>query len=465
MNFWKKLSFIGVLEEMDFRLARRVILSNQFAFIIALLTLVFMTAYATRNNFDFIPFIVLLLIATVIWICNYAGLTRLSRLVTSLTPAAGLLFMNVSLKFGDPAKIDILHYATPRMLILGSIVLPFTMFTPFEKRYVWTAVFVILGLAFGYDLIHETAGVDYQAIGLKNNFYGVIYEDMVVLAVMILLSAGFMFNLGNQYDQKTQKLLTDALEQTDQLKRNEEDMKKTMQELGEARKKDDERNWVSKGLTEMVAILQSGEESAKMFDRMLVALIRYSGMNQGALFVVDQDESGETLLRMTSCYAYDRKKFLEKTISPGAGLLGQTYLEGERCYLKEVPADFVHITSGLGEATPKHVVIVPMKTNKKVEGLFELASFQPMEAHHFELFDKIAETLASFVSNNRVNDKTKILLEKAQIMSEELKASEEEMRQNMEELTATQEAMARKEQEYQERIEALEKELSEARVA
>jgi hypothetical protein len=343
------------------------------------------------------------------------------------------------------------------MLILGSAVLPFTMFTPPEKKYVWAAVATILILAFGYDFIHSVAGVDYQSLGLKNNFYGVIYEDLAVLAVMVLLSSGFMFSLGNQYDLKNESLLNDALTQTEELKRNEEKISRTMIELEESRKKDEQRNWVSKGVTEIVTVLQSGEETQSIMDKILCLLVKYAGMNQGALFITEENESGEIALRMASCYAYDRKKFFEKTIDTGAGLVGQVYLEGELCYLKEVPPDFIKITSGLGEATPGYIVIVPMKTNKKVEGLFELASFSPMEDHHFELFDKLGETLASFISGNRVNEKTRSLLEKAQTMSEELKANEEVMRQNLEELTATQEAMTRKEREYQERIAELER--------
>jgi hypothetical protein len=457
LNLWKQLSRIGVSDDMDFRLMRRVILSNQFALLIAALTLGFMAVTITRDNFNFVPFLILLFIASAIWISNAMGLTRLSRLITSLTPAIGLLFMNVSLKFGDPTKIDILHYATPRMLILGSAVLPFTMFTPFEKRYVWTAVIAILTMAFGYDVLHAAFDVDYKSLGISNNFYGVIYEDMIVLAIMILLSSGFMFNMGYQYDQKTQKLLDDALQQTEQLKRKEEEMIKTLSELEVSRKKDDARNWVSKGVNEMIGILQAGEDMSKIYDKLLSSLVKYTDMNQGAFFIVEEDEeTGESSLKLVSCYAYDRKKFIEKRIGAGDGLLGQAFMEGEINYLRDIPPDFVRITSGLGEATPRHLAIIPVKTNRKVEGLFELASFKALDEHHFELFNKLGETLAAYISNNRVNERTKILLQKAQVMSEELKANEEEMRQNMEELTATQEAMTRKEQEYQDRISELE---------
>jgi predicted nucleic acid-binding Zn-ribbon protein len=95
-----------------------------------------------------------------------------------------------------------------------------------------------------------------------------------------------------------------------------------------------------------------------------------------------------------------------------------------------------------------------------VEAVLELASFHEMEEHHLELLDKLSESLGTFISNSKVNDRTRRLLQQAQTMSEELRANEEEMRQNLEELTATQEALSRKEREYQDRIAHLEEELS-----
>lgn len=455
----KRLFRLGASYDMDFRLTKRIILSNQFAFLIAFLTVVFMAISAFRANFNFIPFLVLLFIVSGIWFFNFTGLTRLSRLITCLTPAIGLLFMNLSLKFGDPSSVDILHYATPRMLILGSVVMPFTIFTPSEGRYMITAVVTILAVAFGYDFIHVLAGVDHESLGIKNDFYSIIYEDLVVLAIMILVSSGFMFSLGHQYDQKSQRLLDEALSQTEQLKHKEETMKKTLEELETSRKKDEERSWVSKGLAEMIAVLQSGEQTEKMFDKIIAYLVRYAGFNQGAFFITEEKESNEVVLKMISCYAYDRKKFEEVTVNAGTGILGQAFLEGTRSYLKQVPRDYVRITSGLGEATPGHLVIVPMKINNKVEGMMEFASFKPMEERHFELLEKLGESMASYVSNNRVNERTKVLLERAQIMSQELRENEEEMRQNLEELTATQEALARKEKEYQQRIKELEEQV------
>ena len=167
--FWKSISRLGISENTDFRLGSRIILSNQFGLVIALLTSIFMVLAIIGGNFNLLPFISLLVITGSIWFLNAANLTRISRLITSIIPAAGLFALNLSVKFGPPGSVDILHYATPRMIIIGSSVLPFTMFTSGERRYVVMAVLFILLLSFGNDPVHTLLGVDYQSLGIINN--------------------------------------------------------------------------------------------------------------------------------------------------------------------------------------------------------------------------------------------------------------------------------------------------------
>lgn len=458
-TLWQQWVQLGTSDDTDFRLRGRIILSNQFSVFIALITTAFMVIFLLRSQFNVGTFIIMLMIAGSISVFNYLGMTRLSRLITCLTPALGFFLVNFSRKVIDPATVDILHYATPRMLILSSLVLPYTMFTQAEKSYVVGSILFIVLLTFGYDFIHQWAGVDIESLGIEAPAYSVIYEDLIVMTILIVIASSFTFRLGNRYDLHNQKILHDALRQAEQLRQNEEAMKKSLDELGEARKKDEERSWVSKGLADMISILQSGDSSEMIFDTLISSLVRFTDLNQGALFVVDTTESGEKVVRLMSCFAYNRKKYVEINLAPGQGLLGQAYLDGETTYLTEVPADHFKITSGLGEATPRHLLIVPMKINNTVEGLMEFASFAPIESRHIELFEKLGENIASFIANNRSNEQTKHLLERAQSLSAEMRENEEELRQNLEELQATQEAVARKEKEYQDRIAELEDEI------
>lgn len=206
-----------------------------------------------------------------------------------------------------------------------------------------------------------------------------------------------------------------------------------------------ERSWVNEGLAKFVEILRSRNNDTlkSLSESILQSLVSYMQANQGALFLLDDDNPDEPFLEMTACYAYGRKKHLQKKLSVGEGLAGQAVLEKETIYLKEVPEDFVKITSGLGEATPRNILVVPLKLDEKVYGVVEIASFSLFKKYQIEFVEKLGESIASTISGVRANDKTKALLAETQSQAEEMRAQEEEMRQNMEELSSTQEEMQR----------------------
>ncbi len=162
------------------------------------------------------------------------------------------------------------------------------------------------------------------------------------------------------------------------------------------------------------------------------------------MFILNEDNETNKYLDLVACYAFERKKYMSRQVSLGDGLVGQCFLEGERIYLTEVPHEYVSITSGLGGATPNAVLLMPLKVNDTIFGVLELATFTRYEEFEIELVEKLAESIASTISTVRVNESTRILLERTQQQAEEMRAQEEEMRQNMEELEATQEEMRRK---------------------
>jgi PAS domain S-box-containing protein len=208
---------------------------------------------------------------------------------------------------------------------------------------------------------------------------------------------------------------------------------------------DRKRNWATTGLAQVGEILRATTgNSAELYDNIIRFLVKYTKSNQGGLFILNTDSETEKHLDLVSCYAFERKKFLQRKVGTGEGLVGQCFLEGERIYLLEVPQEYVSITSGLGGSNPNALLIVPMKVNDEIYGVIELASFKKYEEHEIELVEKLAESIASTISNVRVNETTRILLEKTQQQAEEMRSQEEEIRQNMEELEATQEEMRRK---------------------
>ena len=83
-----------------------------------------------------------------------------------------------------------------------------------------------------------------------------------------------------------------------------------------------------------------------MGEKLLSGLITYHKVNQENIFITDQNESGNTVLKLVSCYAYDRKKFLEKEILVGEGLVGQVFMERKYIFLTRPLKDYIKITSG-----------------------------------------------------------------------------------------------------------------------
>jgi GAF domain-containing protein len=131
-------------------------------------------------------------------------------------------------------------------------------------------------------------------------------------------------------------------------------------------------------------------------------------------------------------------------------------LEKETTYLASVPEEYIRITSGLGDAPPKSVLMVPLKVDKDVYGIVELASFNEYQPFEIAFVEKLGESIASTLASVRAAEKNKQLIEQFQAQNEEMRAQEEEMRQNMEELQATQEEISRKERSYIKRIQELE---------
>jgi hypothetical protein len=225
-----------------------------------------------------------------------------------------------------------------------------------------------------------------------------------------------------------------------------------------AKQEDERRFWINEGLAQFSQLVRNHQANlTKLSEEATFFLTKYLKAQQGSLFINHEDGS-EAFLELTACYAFDKKKYITKRIEIGDGMIGQTYLEGEAVVLKEVPPNYIHITSGLGDASPTCLCIIPLKYNTKTEAMLELASFHFFEPYQIDFLERAGEFVASAIISAKVSTKMKTLLDQSQEQSEEMRAQEEEMRQNMEELQATQEEMERKNREAEMVIEQLKRE-------
>ena len=222
-----------------------------------------------------------------------------------------------------------------------------------------------------------------------------------------------------------------------------DDLARSRKEEAARQREDQLRRWNAEGLAQFGEILRN--ETKRLEDlayRIVSSLVKYVDANQCGYYMVE-GEGEERYFRLMACYAYDRRKFADQRIEWGDGLIGACAMEGVTTHLDHVPAGYLRITSGLGQATPQNLLLVPVAHDSTVFGILELASFHKFEPHIVEFVERVATTIASTLSSKKINIQTAQLLAESRQQAETLQAQEELMRQNMEELQATQEEAAR----------------------
>lgn len=242
----------------------------------------------------------------------------------------------------------------------------------------------------------------------------------------------------------------EALGESDTLGNALLEMRKNLRASDEANKKrqheDEIRNWTTKGLADFGDILRHNSENMDVLSSNVMRhLVDYLGVNQGAIYILNEQDKDNPHFEMKSAVAYNREKYLRTNFGVTEGLVGRCAFEKLPVYLKEIPEEYIKLTSGLGGAEPNYLLLVPLVINDNVLGVVELASFNEIPQYQIDFLQTLGENIASTISNVRITEQTNKLLSESKMRGEELSSQEEELRQNMEELQATQEEAVRRE--------------------
>jgi PAS domain S-box-containing protein len=248
--------------------------------------------------------------------------------------------------------------------------------------------------------------------------------------------------------------------ENDKLGKSLEQLKKYLirnrDEEDQRRIEEEQRTWVTNGLAQFGELLRNNNNDLEELAYNIIRyIVDYVGVNQAGFFLLNKPADAEPFFEQLACIAYDRKKFADKTVKWEEGLIGRCALEKETIYMTDVPENYLTITSGLGDAKPSSILIVPLKTNDEIFGVLELAAFAKLMEFEIEFIEKIAESIASTISAVQINIKTNILLRETQEQAEKMAQQEEELRQNLEEMQATQEESDRRELEMKGILEAI----------
>ncbi|HEY9048053.1 MAG TPA: PAS domain S-box protein [Ohtaekwangia sp.] len=228
-----------------------------------------------------------------------------------------------------------------------------------------------------------------------------------------------------------------------------EAIRRLKKKLASLKVEEKRRVWAAQGIASINEIRENNANLTEYGYKLVRHLIKYLEANQGAFYTL-QDEVQPPHLELLCTYAYGRRKFSNEKviIEIGNGIVGQSVLERQISMLTDIPADYIHITSGLGDAPPGCLVVIPLVYRDEVFGVIELASFKKFEKHQLEFITRASEVIALELSNLRSQERTRKLLEESQ---------EEELRQSLLDMKAAQLEMVRKEEELSHQLVATQK--------
>ena len=266
----------------------------------------------------------------------------------------------------------------------------------------------------------------------------------------------FASNLGSESNEGSLEPLSDEDSLAIALLNMEKSLIRAEVEDKKYKEEESKRTWSNEGLATFSEILRMQTDNiVTLSDEIIAHLVKYLDANQGGLFLYNDKNYTDIHLELISVIAFNRKKFTKKRIEIGEGLVGTCVLEKQTIFLTDIPEEYIEISSGLGDASPRSLLIVPLKTPEGIFGVIELASFSVFQPHEIEFVERLAQSIASTFATVKININTSRLLEQSKKQAEEMAQQEEEMRQNLEELQATQEESARREAEINSLIHAV----------
>ena len=212
-----------------------------------------------------------------------------------------------------------------------------------------------------------------------------------------------------------------------------DNLNQMIQTLAQTTRVNQEQDWLKTNLTRFTRMLQGQRDLLTVARQVLSELAPVVDAQHGGFYMVSPGDD-EPTLRLFASYAYMERKHVANQFGFGEGLVGQAALERKRILVTSLPDDYVQITSGLGEARPRAVVVVPVLFEEEVKGVIELGSFQIFSSIQLAFLDELIESLGIVVATIEATMRTDELLRQSRNLAEELTTQQEELQQTNEEL-------------------------------
>jgi CheY-like chemotaxis protein/signal transduction histidine kinase/HAMP domain-containing protein len=229
----------------------------------------------------------------------------------------------------------------------------------------------------------------------------------------------------------TRSITVEARGEVSALKDNINEM---IRNLKDTTQKNTEQDWLKTNLARFTGMLQGQRDMTTVANIILSDLAPLVNAQQGVFYVNQPDNAGRPVMRLLGGYAYSNRRSLSNEFASGEGLVGQCVLQKKPILLNDVPNDYIHISSGLGEAPPLSIIVLPVLFEEEVKAVIELASFGRFSETHMTLLDILTENIGVVLNTIEANSRTERLLAQSQSLASELQMQQDELKKTNEQL-------------------------------
>ena len=243
----------------------------------------------------------------------------------------------------------------------------------------------------------------------------------------------------------TRSIKVEALGEVAVLKDNINEM---IRNLKDTTLKNSEQDWLKTNLAKFSRMLQ-GQKDLLTVGRLILSELAPVVSAQHAVFYILDSSREPAQLMLLASYAYKGLSAVGSQLGLGEGLVGQCALEKQIILLSNIPPDYIRISSGLGDAAPQNIIVLPVIFEGQVKGVIELASFDTFNPTHQAFLEQLTESIGIVLNTIVANMRTEDLLKQSQSLAQELQSRQEELQQTNQELQEKARLLAHQNQEVE----------------
>jgi signal transduction histidine kinase/DNA-binding response OmpR family regulator/HAMP domain-containing protein len=212
--------------------------------------------------------------------------------------------------------------------------------------------------------------------------------------------------------------------------------------------KNTEQDWLKTNLAKFSRMLQGQKDLKTVGGLILSELAPVVAAQHAEFYVLDGDDEGAGLVLLAS-YAAQGRSAHGKRLELGEGLVGQCAIERRKILLTNVPEGYLRVSSALGSAAPRNILVLPIIFESEIKGVIELASFEGFRDTHQAFLEQLTESIGIVINTIEANTRTEDLLTQSQSLAHELQSRQQELQQTNEELQEKAQLLAHQNQEVE----------------